>query len=145
MSPTDGSFGDPGVRLAAFVKGFSNSVLASICDASYATIAQAIATKVGQLPSKGPCLSGRIQLNLDGSPNCTAVAQVPDAGGTTKSVPYANCYASGNTAPCWTFFAGATNCDGETVVVTEAPTAPSSSVTVSCQVCNPGAYVPGCQ
>jgi hypothetical protein len=41
--------------------------------------------------------------------------------------------------------AGATSCPGETVVVTDAPGAPSSSITISCQICNPGAYVPGCQ
>jgi hypothetical protein len=29
--------------------------------------------------------------------------------------------------------------------VTEAPMSPSSSITVSCQICNPGASVLGCQ
>ena len=142
--PTDGSFGDPGVRLAAFVDGFANGVRASICDPSYAVSAQAIATKVGQLPSNGPCLTGQIQSDLNGLPNCTAVAQVADASGASKSVPYADCYANGNTAPCWTLTTFATSCVGETVLVTDAPGAPSSSVTVSCQVCNPGASVPGC-
>jgi hypothetical protein len=142
--PTDGSFGDPGVRMAAFVDGFSNSVLTSVCDASYAASARAIATKVGQLPSNGTCLTGAIQVTANGQPNCTAVAQVPDGSGASKTVPYANCNTNGNTAPCWTLVAGATNCLGVTVAVTEAAGAPSSSVTVSCQVCQPGAYVPGC-
>ena len=145
MNTTDGSFGDPGVRMAAFVNGFSDSVLASICDASYASAAQVIATKIGQLPSSGSCLTGRIQNDLNGQPNCTAVAQVAGASGASKSVAYANCNANDNTAPCWTPVAGAANCAGVTFVVTDAPSAPSSSVTVSCQVCNPGAYVPGCQ
>ncbi|HEY6477711.1 MAG TPA: hypothetical protein VI456_14110, partial [Polyangia bacterium] len=43
MSPTDGSFGDPGVRIAQFVSAFPNFVLASICDPTYATSLQAIA------------------------------------------------------------------------------------------------------
>ena len=107
------------MRLAAFVNGFSDSVLASICDASYASAAQVIATKVGQLPSNGTCLTGSIQITANGVPNCTAVAQVPDASGASKSVPYANCEANGNTAPCWTLVAGAANCVGETVAVTE--------------------------
>jgi hypothetical protein len=144
MNPTDGSFGDPGVRMAAFVGGFANSLLASICDASYASAAQAIATKVGQLPSNGTCLTGAIQVTANGQPNCTAVAQVANGSGATKSVPYADCNTNGNTTPCWTLVPGAMGCVGQTVVVTDAPGAPSSSVTVSCQICDPGAYVPGC-
>jgi hypothetical protein len=39
--PTDGSFGDPGVRLAQFVAAFgSNGLAGSVCDASYATVFQ---------------------------------------------------------------------------------------------------------
>jgi len=144
MLTRDGRFGDPAVRLAAFVNGFSDSVLASICDASYASSTQAIATKVGQLPGNGSCLSGRIQDTDAGLPNCTAVAQVADASGTSKSVPYANCEANGNTAPCWTLVVGTASCAGQTVALNESPSAPSSSVTVSCQVCSPGASVPGC-
>ncbi len=144
LNPTDGSFGDPGVRMAAFVGGFSDSVLASICDASYASAAQVIATKVGQLPSSGTCLTGPIQTAATGAPSCTVVAQVPSASGATKSVPYASCQANGGAAPCWTLVTGPANCAGQTVVVMNAPGAPSSSVTASCQVCNPGASVPGC-
>jgi hypothetical protein len=144
MNPTDGSAGEPGVRLAAFVNGFSDNVLASVCDASYASTAQAIATKVGQLPSNGGCLTGTIELTATGQPNCTAVAQVPDSSGATKRVPYANCEANGGTAPCWTSVTGAASCAGVTFAVTDAPGAPSSLVTVSCQVCNPGASIPGC-
>jgi hypothetical protein len=144
MFPTDGSFGDPGVRLAAFVNSFSNSVLASICDPSYASVAQAIATKVAQLPSTGGCLTGTIELTAAGQPNCTAVARVLDASGVSKSVPYANCQANGDTAPWWTLVTGATTCAVQTVAVTDAPGAASSLLTVSCQVCNPGASGPGC-
>jgi len=144
MNPTDGSTGDPGVRLAAFVNGFSDSVLASICDPSYAAAAAVIATKIGQLPNSETCLSGLIQTTATGAPNCTVVAQVPNASGATKSVPYASCQANDDTAPCWTLSTGAPNCDGQTVALVESPSAPSSSVAVSCQVCNPGAAVPGC-
>jgi hypothetical protein len=144
MKPTDGSAGEPGVRLAAFVNGFSDSVLASICDPSYASAAQVIATKVGQLPSNGACLTGLIQTAVTGAPNCTVVAQVPSTSGATKSVPYTSCQANGGTAPCWTLVTGGMSCAGQTVALTEPPTAPSVSVTVSCQVCNPGASVPGC-
>jgi len=144
VTTTDTSFGDPGVRLAGFANGFADSLVASTCDASYAAAARAIATKIGQLPSNGGCLTGTIELTADGQPNCTAVALVPDPSGATKSVPYANCVESDNTAPCWTSAAGAANCVGVTFAVTEAPSAPSSSVLISCEVCQPGASVPGC-
>jgi hypothetical protein len=143
MNPTDGSTAEPGVRLAAFVNGFSSSVLASICDPSYAAVAQVLATKVGQLPSTGTCLTGTIQNTVAGAPNCTAVAQVPNATGTT-SVPYLNCETNGNATPCWILNEAGGSCTGATVSVLEDPTAPSSSITVSCQICQPGASVAGC-
>ena len=144
MNPTDGDSGEPGVRISAFVNGFSNSVLASVCDPSYASSMQAIATKIGQLPSNGSCLSGSIQRTANGQPNCTAVAQVADTSGASKSVPYTDCVTNDQTPPCWNLVTGGASCAGETVNVIDAPTAPSSLVTVSCQVCNPGASVPGC-
>ncbi len=65
QTPADGSFGDPGVRIAQFVNSFQNSVLASICDASYATSMNAIATKLGQLITP-PCITGTIQQDAIG-------------------------------------------------------------------------------
>ena len=44
---SDGSFGDPGVRIAQWVHAFgSNGVVASICDADYSISFQAIADKI---------------------------------------------------------------------------------------------------
>jgi hypothetical protein len=142
MNSTDGSAAEPGVRLAAFVNGFSDSVLASVCDASYGAVATAIATKVGQLPSMGTCLTGTIQKTVAGLPNCTAVAQVPTTTGT-KSVPYPDCETSGNAAPCWVLNTASASCPGTTVSVLDSTPA-SSSITVTCQVCQPGASVSGC-
>ena len=55
---TDGSFGDPGIRLAQFLNAFPNSVQASICDPSYAASMTAIAQKLGELITP-PCITGR--------------------------------------------------------------------------------------
>ena len=52
QNTTDGSFADPGVRIAQFVNAFPNNVLGSVCDASYATTMTAVATKIGQLIAK---------------------------------------------------------------------------------------------
>ncbi len=48
QTPTDGSFGDPGVRIAQWVHAFgSNGVVTSICDADYSVSFQTIADKIG--------------------------------------------------------------------------------------------------
>ena len=46
---TDGSFGDPGVRIAAFVNAFPYGYLASVCDASYSSVLSAVTARIGQL------------------------------------------------------------------------------------------------
>jgi hypothetical protein len=47
--PTDGSFGDPGVRLTQFVQAFGeNGVTASVCDASYASIVGPLVALIGE-------------------------------------------------------------------------------------------------
>jgi hypothetical protein len=42
----DGSFGDPGVRIAQFVRAFRKGTATSICDLSYASAVSAIATTI---------------------------------------------------------------------------------------------------
>ena len=54
QNPTDGSFGDPGVRIAQFVQAFANNVQGSICDASFGTSLGAVAAKIGQLIDAQP-------------------------------------------------------------------------------------------
>ena len=70
---TDGSFGDPGIRLAQFIKAFPSYVLASICDPSYASSMTAIATKLGQLITppgiKQTCRMTRRVIRCAGSSN----------------------------------------------------------------------------
>jgi hypothetical protein len=46
---TDGSFGDPGVRIASFVKAFPYGYLESVCDPSYTSVLSALTARIGQL------------------------------------------------------------------------------------------------
>jgi len=56
--PTDGSFGDPGVRIAQWVHAFgANGVVTSICDADYSVSFQTIANKIS-MHLKGPGTGG---------------------------------------------------------------------------------------
>jgi hypothetical protein len=138
---TDGSAGDPGVRLAQFVNSFANSALASVCDPSYAPSMQVIATKVGALPSP-PCLTGTIQKTSGGLPDCAVTGAVLTANGTVTPTPYQNCAVTGNAAPCWSLNPGTGLCSGQTVDVTE--TTPSANVAMTCAICEPGISAPGC-
>jgi hypothetical protein len=46
---TDGSFGDPGVRIAEFVNAFPRSYLESVCDPTYTPALSAVAARIAQL------------------------------------------------------------------------------------------------
>ncbi len=143
MFTSDGSAGDPTVRLTQFVTTFQQSVLASLCDASYAASMQAMATKIGQLPSP-PCFTGTIQNNAKGEPSCTVTAVVQEASGTSKTESYPSCSDAGDAAPCFSIVPATGGCVGSSVVTMDAATAPSTSVTVSCQICKPGVSASGC-
>jgi hypothetical protein len=103
---TDMSFADPAVRISAFVNAFgTNGVLASICDPSYSSSMAAIAAKIGALISP-KCISGQIQQDASGNPNCTVINEFKingDPTQRTETVPA--CATNGGAAPCWQFLA----------------------------------------
>lgn len=141
----DGSFGEPGVRVSQFANGFPQSVLASVCDPSYASAIQEIATRIAQLPIGQNCVTDPIQYTAAGLPMCTVTAQVIE-GGTVEAVPYPNCATNGATPPCWDLNTGGQTCSGAAFSVTDAPGAPSASVTATCTFCNLGSSgVAGCR
>jgi hypothetical protein len=51
---TDGSFGDPAVRIAQFTNAFPNSVLGSICDPNFSSVLSTLASRIGQLIEPNP-------------------------------------------------------------------------------------------
>jgi hypothetical protein len=138
MNPTDGSFGDPGVRIAQFVNAFPNSVLASICDASYASSMQAIATKLGQLITP-PCITGQIQNDSMNQPMCSVVEHLTDMQGNKKDIALQNCNENGGALPCWTLTTGGMNCGGKQLNVMDPPGTNNNSEnsTVNCSICLP--------
>ncbi len=142
MNPTDGSAGEPAVRIAQFVKAFPQSLLASVCDASYAPAMQAIATKIGALPA-ARCLDGDIQLTANGQPDCAVTAHFADPSGQKSDVSYQSCASTGNAPPCWSLDS-VPSCTGEALNVLEASGATSTTLTVTCSLCEPGVSVPGC-
>jgi hypothetical protein len=138
---TDGSMADPGVRLAQFVNSFRNNNLGSICDPSYLSTMQAIASKVGALPSP-PCLTGAIQQTGNGLPDCAVTAAIVATNGALTQATYQNCALTGGAAPCWSLSPGTGTCGGQTVNIVE--TTPSTNGTMTCAICAPGVSGPGC-
>ena len=147
QNTTDGSFGDPGVRIAQFVNGFHNSVLASICDASYRSSMTAIATKLGQLITP-PCITGTLQKDAAGLPMCSVIEHLTDSSGVKKDIALQNCATSGaNPAQCWTLASGGMGCaNGAQLTVTDTVNAnpQSENSDVNCSICLAGAAIAGC-
>jgi hypothetical protein len=146
--PTDGSFGDPGVRVSQFVKAFSNSVLASICDANYRSSMTAIATKLGAL-IKPNCITGKIAVDSSNQPQCAVTNHLTDGKGNSMDVPVANCQENGGTAPCWNLAADMTACPGGGYALKVTPDAASMNAasldsTVECSLCLAGSTADGC-
>jgi hypothetical protein len=146
---TDGSFGDPGVRETQFITAFSNSVIASICDPSYATSMAAIATKLGQLITP-PCITAKIQTDSQGNPMCSVVENVEN-NGVFSHVALQNCNQNGNQPPCWTLVAGTGTCTGQTLMVNDVSgnsMSQAENSTLDCSICLPVPSgqkpVPGC-
>jgi hypothetical protein len=146
MNPTDGSFADPGVRVTQFVTSFQYSVLASICDASYAQSMNAIATKLGQLTT--PCIDQTIQQDTKGNPDCSVIENVEN-NNVYQKTPIPSCATNNNVAPCWSLVSGTGNCHGQALQVNDtaqSATAQNVTLSLSCSVCAVGAGPPqpGC-
>jgi len=145
MNPTDGSFGDPGVRITQFATSFQDSVVRSVCDASYASTMSSIATKLGQLIIP-PCITQVIQHDSNGNPNCSVVENVVN-NNIVQRTAIPDCATNGNVAPCWSLVTGTGSCAGEFLHVNDTPqnaTAQSESFSLNCSVCVAGAGQSGC-
>jgi hypothetical protein len=147
MNPTDMSFGDPGVRISQFVNSFQDSVLASICDASYAKSMTAIATKLGQLITP-PCINQVIQQDANGNPQCSVIENVENSN-VFQRTAIAYCGTNNNTAPCWSLVAGdpMTCANGQSLKVNDIAgnsTSQNENSTVNCSICLAGSTQIGC-
>jgi hypothetical protein len=143
---TDQSFGDPGVREAQFIGAFKNSVVASICDPTYAASMTTIATKLGQLITP-PCITGTLQQDGNNQPVCSVVENLTDMAGNSSHIALQNCAApNANQAQCWKVATGVMGCNGAQITVTDTVNAnpQSENSDIDCSICLPGAAVTGC-
>ncbi len=144
MSPTDGSFGDPAVRISQFVSAFPNYVLASICDSSYAAALQGIATSLASLMPP-PCITGAIAIDAQGNPRCSVIESVTK-GGVTTQTSILNCGENGNAIPCWNMSSGNMGCAGSQLSIVDpgSEQADAVSATITCELQLPSGADGGC-
>jgi hypothetical protein len=149
QTTTDGSFGDPGVRIKQFVDAFgANSGVFSICDANYRQSMTAIATALGRLLTP-TCISGAIQKDQQGEFACTVTNHLTNSQHDSVDVVVQACSQNGNQAPCWTMQPDTSACPagGMSLKVTQdaaVMSATSVNATVECSLCVPGTNTPGC-
>lgn len=143
-APTsDGSFGDPGVRIQQFLNGFTGSVFSSVCDPSYAGAMINIAKTINQKFAP-PCFTGQIAKTADGTPDCSVIDRALDGAGSSQALP--NCDQNGNHAPCWSLVTGDQSCSGQLLNVTTSGTGGGAiDRSIECSICVPGVSRPGCE
>jgi len=164
-------YGDPGIRLAAFVNAFGG-IYDSICADSFVPALDDIATAIGK--KLGPkCVDGTpadkdskamgkaFMAGGEPNPECTVIdhssdsmtgAPLPDVtvpacsdiqGGCTQAMD-----TNANCTTCWTLPAGSgMNCVGSHIMQVNRPAGnlPSSlNSSVSCSICINGVESPGC-
>jgi hypothetical protein len=145
---TDGSFGDPAVRIHQFVDGFQDSIFFSVCEPSYAGSMSAIAKRITQKFAP-PCVTGKIATTAAGTPDCTVTDHVYDSTDKTwQDQVLKNCDQNGGQAPCWRLQPGDNmTCTGQVLAVTETDankTATTLERSMECVLCLPGTSQPGC-
>ena len=147
MNPTDGSFGDPGVRIAQFVNAFPNSVPGVGLRRELRQLDDGHRHQAGPA-HRPPCITGTIQKNSAGQPICSVVEHLTDSQGVKKDITLQNCAASGsNPAQCWTIKVGQMGCaNGSQLTVTDTLNANPQSAysSINCALCLAGSTVAGC-
>ncbi len=145
---TDGSFGDPAVRIHQFLDGFRDSVFFSVCEPSYADALSAIATRINQ-KFEPPCVGGKIAQTTAGTPDCTVTDRIYDSSDRSwKDQVVQDCDENGNQAPCWRLQPGdSATCAGQVLSVNETDANKSAGTlerSLECVLCLPGTSQPGC-
>ncbi|HXU60906.1 MAG TPA: hypothetical protein VN962_04350 [Polyangia bacterium] len=108
---SDGSSGEPAVRIAQFVQAFQRGGIGSICDPSYRVTLEPMAAGVADVARGVTCGPGPLTVDGSGQPACTVTARHLDGQALTVTTPISNCAATGGQLPCWTAGAqGSSSC-----------------------------------
>lgn len=147
---TDGSSGEPAVRIAEFVRSFARSQLGSICDPSYRSAMSALAAQLAEVARGVTCGPTSVKDEGGQEPPCTVLASYYDQDKLPATTPIPNCATTGNQLPCWTAGpAGSSSClAGSRPFEVDAPrefaNLPGLIYDVSCPICDTNSAVAGC-
>jgi hypothetical protein len=137
-------YGDPSVRITQWASAFGASgSTETMCANSLGPAMQRIGNRVANL-FRPACAPGPFATN--GQPACRVIDQVA-AGNAVAETLLPNCSDNGNTAPCWTSVADATNCGtGQRVTVNRGASLPAGYVDTAftCDPCGVGSTEIGC-
>jgi hypothetical protein len=141
-----GAYGEPGVRITQFANAFPNSIMASICDQSYAPVLDYVPESSPVLPLP-PCVPANIQSKTDAQgnsyPDCVVNERLKTASGT-QEIAIPPCLGLPGDSPCWMTTQGFQNCPGQSLMVQNEPVGPdpghyAASLEISCQLPAPDA------
>jgi hypothetical protein len=127
---TDGTYGDPSVRIWQFTQAFAgNGVFESICSPTFTPALQRIAEELGKKVAPYQCLA------MPGArSDCTFVDHAFDVTGTRTDTPVPACAKNGGSPPCAELLADARCGAGRLVNLRLAAGAsPPASTTATCQ------------
>ncbi len=99
---TDGSSGEPAVRIAEFVRSFQHGVVVSACDADYAQAVTNVAADLGGVARGVKCSPSLVPSDAQGQPLCTVTAHYLDAQKQRAQLAVPNCAMANDELPCWT-------------------------------------------
>jgi hypothetical protein len=138
---TDGTYGDPGVRLSALAQAFgSNGTLDSICSPSFTPALKRIAESIGRKVSNTPCLDDTLRSapNAVNQPQCTVVGHAYNAMGTVVNTPIPACAGTAADVVCWTAEPNVRCTSGPVLTLRNlTPSDPQTSLTVTCKLAPP--------
>jgi len=137
---SDGSFADPGVRIADFVSQFgANGLNLPICATDFAPSLQRIGDLINAT-LQPPCITQAIAPKANGNPDCTVVSHTQNNSGAYVDSVVSYCGDNGNAAPCWNLTApmmpsAACPNTAQVISISMDPNLPASTAqnaTVSC-------------
>ena len=139
-----GAFAEPAVRIAQFANSFPNSVLASVCDANYASSLQVLARDL--LPLQVPaCVPADIQSKTDAAgnsyPDCVVTEHLTTPDGV-QDIALPACAVAPAGSACWALLSGSGGCSGQALTVANEPVGSDPShytatLQISCQLTPP--------
>ncbi|HVT06507.1 MAG TPA: hypothetical protein VHO67_03580 [Polyangia bacterium] len=149
---TDGTQGEPALRISQFAQSLPHGLNTSLCDASYAPAMIQLAQGLNSAARGLKCIGAPVPLDTSAQPACTVEATYLTQMTSPMRTSIHACTADPAMeiqAPCWRSAYDAALCPkgGYAIEVIPDPNLQNAAglvFDVSCAACDPGAPAPGC-